>query len=111
MLVACTALDNNANVAGIADRAFLVDANTNPGDVEFLDDNFGDTLGQGFDKLKFGLPDEFLQTFRYRLVVHSVFNIVARGSFADIGGHVQVDHDRLAYASFPVPDADNAIDF
>ena len=70
----------------------------------------GDPLRERLDELKLRVRDELLNALGDCLVVQRVVDAVRGRCIADIGRHVQIDHDGLADLALPVPDPDDGVD-
>ena len=82
---------------------------TQPGHVEFLEHDRGDSLGQRFHQLKIARTDIFDQTLGDGLVIQGVFDAVRGGRHADIRRHLQVETDGLFCHPLPVIDSDDGL--
>ena len=104
------AFDDDANPLGAAHGATLVEGQAHPGDLELLQHQGADALGQGLDQLELALADEGDEALGHGLVVEGVVDVIGGRRLADVGGHFQVQAYRLAGAAFPVVDADDGVD-
>ena len=110
MLSVFFATNKDAHILCASDGAGLVDANLDPGHVEFRENGFGYFLGHGFNQLKFGLTDKLLHALGNFFVVKGILNIVTGGRLADICTQLKINADGLANLALPLPDTDNRFD-
>src|SRR5690606_4357597 len=81
-----------------------------PGNPEFVQDNLGDPLDQGFDQLKAAVLHVSDQPLGDFLVVDGILDPVGGGCPPDIGAHFDIQADDLADLALPVVYTDNGID-
>ena len=88
----------------------LVQPHFHPAHAELRDDELRDALGQRLDELELRLAYEGEQALGDLLVVDRVVDPIAARGFADVGRHFEIDDDGLFDATFPFPNADDALD-
>src|SRR5690606_26795742 len=109
-IVLAPALDLDADVARVPNRAALVQAHLHPAHAELGDDDLGDAFGQRLDEVKIGGADESDDALCDLLVVEGIFDAIRARRFADVGRHLEIDDDGLLDSPLPLPDADDALE-
>src|SRR5260221_1438553 len=95
----------------MADGAGLAQADPDPGEREFGQQQQGQAVRQGLDELELRFTHERQHALGDLLVVDRVCDRVALCRARAVGGKLQIDDDGLPDAPLPVDEADDALAF
>src|SRR6185437_4384381 len=107
--VRATALDDDPDIAGATDGAGLVERDPYPLETKLLQQQQRQAVRKRLDQLELGGLDIRQHPLGDSLVVHRVGDVVRDSRTAAVDGQLEVDHDGLLDAPFPLDEADDAL--